>query len=100
MSHRFFGKQIEVISRGGSPDPVSFVLDQESHEIQEILLAWQDYDFPKDGRKHRWWQRKHRNYYRLTTSTGRIFELYFDRGTGGKNPNYRRWYVTREFDTQ
>ena len=95
MSRRFFGKQIQVSVEGQLRQPTSFLLDETLHVIQEILLAWPDYGFGSDGRRrHKWWERRHRNYYRVRTTDDEVYEIYYDRGVSLKSPQYRRWYVT------
>lgn len=96
MERRFFGQLIEVERDDESRAPVAFSFREERHEVAEILTSWQDYGFPNDGRKHKWIQRRHRNYYRIRTAEGRRFEIYYDRGVSMDNPKYMRWYVTRE----
>ena len=97
MGKRFFGKQIEVTVEGELRHPASFRMDETSHVVQEVLLSWQDYGFGNSPeRRHRWWQRHHRSYYRVKTTASEVFEIYHDRGVSLKNPKYRRWYVTRQ----
>ena len=96
MERRFFGQVIEVERDDESRAPVAFAFKGERHEVAEVLTYWQDHGFPNDGRKHRWIQRRHRNYYRVRTAEGRVFEIYFDRGVNVENPKYLRWYVTKE----
>ena len=97
MSRRFFGKQIKVTVEGELRQPASFKLDDELHVVQEVVLAWSDHGFPNDGqRRHRWWQRHHRNYYHVKTADGEEYEIYHDRGTSLKHPEYRKWYITRQ----
>ncbi len=56
--------------------------------IREIIAEWQDYGFSAGApRKKDWRMRRHRNYYRVETNDGDIYELYHDRGLkieGGK----------------
>ena len=96
MPERFFGKHIQVKVEGEVRRPVSFLLDETEYVIREILLAWHDFGFG-DGRqgRRRWWQRHHRNYYRVRTEGDEVFEIYHDRGVSLKHPQYRKWYVTR-----
>ena len=101
MDRRFFGKRVDVVTDEGSPNPTELAFEGEIHAVSEILLMWRDYSFPSNFRRHSWWQRRHRNYYRLRTNQERIFQLYFDRGTGKKSDGpVRRWYITREFSQQ
>ncbi len=79
--------------------PVSFQLEGRDHAIAEILDAWADYGFGSSpSRRKRWWQRHHRNYYRVSTTQGDVFEIYYDRGVSLKNPKYKKWYVSRQLD--
>jgi len=95
-SRRFFGKQIEVTTEGEPRRPVSFLLDDKLYIIEEILVAWPDHGFgATSGKRHRWWQRRHRNYYQVRTTDEEVFEIYYDRGVSLKHPRYRKWYVTR-----
>ena len=98
MSRRFFGKQIDVVTEKFSAIPVSLFIGEEWYKVNETLLDGHDYKFPDDDRKHRWWQRKYKNFYRLSTVGGRIFEIYFDLDSRGINGNPGRRYVTKEFD--
>ncbi len=95
---RFFGKAIDVEVEGELHRPASFSFDGETHVVKEILFYKQDYDFGKESdRRHKWWQRHHRNYYRIRTVEDKLFEIYHDRGASSEHKKYRRWYVTRQF---
>ena len=96
---RFFGQPIDVTVEGDVHRPASFVLEGETYEVKEILLYWQDSGFGKgpQKRQHRWWQRHHRNYYRIKTSNDEVFEIYHDRGAKTEHAQYRKWFVTRQF---
>ena len=96
MSRRFFGQQITVERDQETREPTSFSFKDETHDVTLIMTSWQDYGMPSDGRKHTWRQRHHRNYYRVQTSDGRVFEIYYDRGVSMDSPKYMRWYVTKE----
>jgi hypothetical protein len=65
--------------------------------ISEIIESWPDYGFGSStqGRK-RWWQRHHRNYYRVKATGGETFEIYYDRGVGMKHPERKKWFLTRQ----
>jgi len=96
MPQRFFGKEIKVTTSGEVKAPASFELDGEEHVIAEVLESWPDRGF---GRivlpQRKWLQRHHRNYYRVKTTDGELYEIYYDRGVSLKNPEYKKWYVTR-----
>jgi hypothetical protein len=96
---RFFGKQIDVtVDDGGVQRPIAFAFDDESHDIKLILHYREDTDFGKGHRgSHRWWQRHHRNYYRVKTTNNELFEIYHDRGASTEHRDVRQWYLTRQF---
>jgi hypothetical protein len=96
MPEYFFGRQIEVTTGGDVKQPASFRLDDREYVITEVLESWPDYSFGKSsaGRK-RWWQRHHRNYFRVKTTEGEIYEIYYDRGTNLKHPELKKWFLTR-----
>ena len=93
---RFFGKVINVHKHEETRAPLSFDLDGEQHEIQEVMVSWQDYGMPNDGRKHKWIQRHHRNYFRVRTTRDETYEIYYDRGMSMNNPKHMKWYVTKQ----
>ena len=97
MPERFFGQQIEVNTGGYIKVPLSFRLDAREYFIAEILESWPDYGFGRStlGRK-RWWQRHHRNYYRVKTTDGEVYEIYHDRGTSLSHPELKKWYLSRQ----
>jgi len=94
---QFVGKEITVKTAGELNQPVSFCLDKRDYRIAEILESWPDYGFGSStvGKK-RWWQRHHRNYYRVKTEAGDIYEIYYDRGVNKKHPEYRIWYASKK----
>ena len=96
MPERYFGRKIEVVTGGEVKVPVSFRLDDRDYVITEVLESWPDYGFGKSaaGRK-RWWQRHHRNYYRVKTANGEVYEIYYDRGISLKHPELKKWFLTQ-----
>jgi hypothetical protein len=83
----FYSEKIEVIRDDETKNPVSFVWRNKEYKIKEVIASWPDYSFPKSGAKtKKWWQRKHRNYYRVLTEEDFVFEIYFDRGA--KEPKW------------
>ena len=98
MAPQFFGREVKVTVSGEVKAPISFRLDDREYVISEILLAWQDHGFGPTaaGRKKRWWERRHRNYYRVKTTEGEVFEIYYDRGTSMKYPERRKWFLHRQ----
>jgi hypothetical protein len=78
----FISEEIEITREEKTRNPVSFVWRGKEHKIKEIIAFWPDFSYPKSGAKRkRWWQRKHRNYYRILTEEEEVFEIYFDRGS-------------------
>ena len=96
MPQRFFGKQIKVTTSGEVKTPISFRLDAREYVIAEISESWPDYGFGKGNVHHRWWQRHHRAYYRVKTTTGEVFEIYHDRGTKLEQAERQQWYLYRQ----
>ena len=98
MSPQFFGREIQVSTRGEVKKPIAFKLDDREYIIAEIVREWQDHGFGPTaaGRRNRWWQRRHRNYYLVKTEEGELFEIYFDRGANLKHPELRKWFVHRQ----
>jgi hypothetical protein len=97
MAPQFFSREVEVTVSGEVKVPTSFRLDEREYVILEILLAWPDHSFGQTGsRRKRWWQRRHRNYYRVRTTEGEVFEIYYDRGTSLRHPERKKWYLYRQ----
>ena len=97
MTPQFFGKEIDVSVTGQVRVPASFRLGDREYVIAEIIEAWPDYGFGRNPRPHQQWrQRHHRNYYRVRTTGGEVFEIYHDRGTNLKHPQYKKWILTRQ----
>ena len=97
MAPQFYAREIEVTTESEVQVPTSFRLGDQEYVISQILDAWHDYGFGRSPLRHKkWWQRRHRNYYRIKTTQGEIFEIYFDRGTSLKHPEYRKWFLYRQ----
>lgn len=95
MPERFFGKEINVITGGDVKAPVSFMLDGKEHTVKEVLEFWPDYGFGSSETSKTWRTRHHRNYYRVKTTDGEVYEMYYDRGTNLRHPEFRKWYLTQ-----
>jgi len=97
----FIGRPIEVRQAGEIKAPVAFRLGDTEYEVAEVLEAWQDHGFGlAEPLKKNWRLRHHRNYYRVRTSEGEVFEIYLDRGSEtvasrARRAPQRRWYVYR-----
>ena len=97
MAPQFFGRQINVTTKGEVKVPVSFRLDDREYVISDIVEAWHDYGFGKSPlRRKRWWHRHHRNYYKVKTIEGEIFEIYYDRGTKLEHAERKKWFLYRQ----
>ena len=97
MAPQFFGKEIKVTVSGEVKVPTAFCLGEREYAISEIIDAWPDHGFgPSSSRHKRWWQRRHRNYYRVKTTEGEVFEIYYDRGTNLKYPERKKWFLHRQ----
>ncbi len=97
MAPQFFSREIKVTVSGEVKVPASFRLGEQEYVISEILETWPDYGFGRSPLpRKRWWQRHHRNYYRVRTAQGEIFEIYYDRGTGLDHPERKKWFLYRQ----
>lgn len=98
MPPKFFGREIQVVINDDVKTPKSFNLTGKEYIISEIVQEWQDHGFGPTtaGRRKRWWQRRHRNYYVVKTSEGGLFEIYYDRGTNLNHPERKKWILHRQ----
>ena len=97
MAPQFFGQEIKVSVSDEIKVPTSFRLGDREYVISDIIEAWHDYGFGRSSlRRKRWWQRHHRNYYRVRTTQDEIFEIYYDRGTSLKHPERKKWFLHRQ----
>lgn len=97
MVPEFVGRDISVTVSGEVKTPISFKLGNKEYVIDEVLDSWSDYGFSRtNSRTKKWWQRRHRNYYHVRTVEGEVFEIYHDRGVNLKNPEYKKWFLTRK----
>jgi len=95
---RLYSEKIAVTCESESEDaplrPVSFKWRNEEFRIEEILKSRQDWGFPAGAPKKKTWiLRRHRNYYKVRTECGRVFEIYMDR----KTPQHT-WVLYRELE--
>ena len=97
MVPQFFGQEIKVTVSGEVQVPASFRLGDREYVISDIIAAWPDYGFGGiQLRRKKWWQRHHRNYYRVKTTQGEVFEIYYDRGTKLEHPERKKWFLYRQ----
>jgi hypothetical protein len=77
----FISEEITVVRDKNLGNPVSFRWRDRDYIIKDVVAAWADWGFPAGApRKKDWRLRRHRNYYRVETADGAVFELYHDRG--------------------
>jgi len=74
---RFIDEEIEVRFAQELGPPTSFIWHGREYGILKIEKTYRRLDFKKA-----WWRRRHRDYYRMKTDTGQVFEIYFHRGPG------------------
>ena len=110
---RFIGERIQVEfdrppaleKRPGCPD--RFVWRGKAYQIVEKLSEWHDYS--RRGRMARNMRPEHaavaarrgswgvgRDYYRVRTDTGQLFDLYYDRAPGKAGDRKGAWFLFRE----
>ena len=98
MVRKFFNQEINVTVSGEVKVPTSFHLNEHEYVISEIIEAWADHVYGLSPLRYKkWWQRHHRNYYRVKTIQGEIFENYYDRGTSLEHPERKKWFLCRQF---
>ena len=91
--------------------PSSFTWQGETHHIIEKLSEWHDYT--RRGRMAKNMSEPHaaaavrrgswgvgRDYYRVRTDGGRVFDLYYDRAPKGPDNRKGGWFLFRELDTR
>ena len=93
-----YSEKIAVECESESEDapsrPVSFKWRKQEFMIEEIISGRQDWGFPAGAPRRKVWNlRRHRNYFKVRTECGRLFEIYMDR----KTPELT-WVLYRELD--
>jgi hypothetical protein len=112
-SPRFIGEPIQVQfdrspvleKKPGCPD--QFVWREETYRIAELLSEWHDYG--RHGHMARNMRPAHaaaaarlgswgvgRDYYRVRTETGRVFDLYYDRAPRSVDDRKGAWFLYQE----
>jgi len=77
---QMYSEEIVVKCEGEPSRPVSFKWRDEHFQIERILKSWQDWGFPAGApRRKNWRLRRHRNYFKVCSKGGRVFEIYLDR---------------------
>jgi hypothetical protein len=89
----FLGERIDVEKDKTAPRPVSFRWRGRTYIVAEVLQEWVDAGFgdaPPQSRK--WYNRHHRRYYVVRTTSGDVFRIYLDYADRG-NPAW--WLVSK-----
>ena len=81
---------------GEVKQPSAFVWRGEEYTVAEVVHAWPDWGFAQGAMQRNWRSRRHRNYFRVRTTSGEVYELYLDRGT---KPGHQVWYLYQQLDT-
>jgi hypothetical protein len=100
-----FDEDPALTKKPGAPD--RFVWRGEIHRVAEMLKEWHDYG--RRGRMAHNMRAAHlaaaerrgswgvgRDYYRVRTQDGRIFDLYYDRAPKGAGERSGAWFLYRE----
>jgi len=101
MPVEFIGREIEVqLSDEAVRRPLAFRLGGKRYEVAEVLANWQDHGFGSIKPEARGWRTQHRrNFYRVRTTDGEVFEIYADwmasRRQRKNRPEKGRWYAYR-----
>ncbi len=101
----FFKTEPLLKKRPGAPD--AFVWEGQRFDVVQLLSEWHDYDNRREremtrhtptqlARKQGSWG-VGRDFYRVRTDSGRVFDLYFDRSPKGAD-DIGRWVLYRELD--
>jgi hypothetical protein len=93
---RFIDDRIEVELEGTIRQPRAIVWRGARIKVADILHVWSDWGFSVAATQRNWRTRRHRNYYRIRTEDGRLFEIYLDRGT---KPGREAWFLFQELDS-
>ena len=103
-----FGKQPTLEKKPGCPD--RFVWQDETYRVIEKLSEWHDYG--RLGRMAHNMRPAHatvaarrgswgvgRDYYRVRTDSGRVFDLYYDRAPKKAGDRKGAWFLYREMSS-
>jgi hypothetical protein len=66
----------------GVQAPAAFTWRGTRYEVLEVLSARTEVGFGAGEVTRTWYRRRHRNYWRVRASDGKLYELYLDRGSG------------------
>jgi hypothetical protein len=117
LSAHFIGAQIQVIydqppaleKRPGAPN--GFVWEARAYRMTAILKEWHDYKL--HGKSEIFYAKEQgsyrakaadrqgtwgtgRDYYRVRTDTGEVFDIYYDRTPGGPGGRKGNWFLYQQ----
>ena len=95
MPPQFISEHISVTTDGEIKQPVAFRWKGNEYRVVEVILAWFDWGFPPGAAQRDWRTRRHRNYYRVRTGNGEIFEIYMDRAAPSGDA---QWYLYQRLE--
>jgi hypothetical protein len=75
---------------GGVREPVAFTWRRKRYAVTRVLSSWVDTGFGAGEVTRTWYNRCHRNHYRLETEDGSVCEIYLDR-----SGQRRDWFLAR-----
>lgn len=75
----FVSEPINVSRNKKDNSPVRFEWRGLDRKVIRVLSQWQEWKFPAGVHKPTWRQRRHRNYFKIEASDGKIYEIYMDR---------------------
>jgi hypothetical protein len=88
----FYSQEIQVVRTEKPGLPSAFTWQGKQYQIREIWGEWPDYGFGS-LKRGRWWQRRHRTFFRVVTEGGEVFEIYLDRSEKKK-----KWFLYKRLD--
>ena len=94
MPH-FIDEEIQVEVDGEVSAPTEFTWRDHKYSIAHIVHQWPDWGFAAGSSQRNWRTRRHRNYYRVKTADGEVWEMYLDRNTPDGSP---RWFLYQQLD--
>ncbi len=83
----FIGEEIEVEREEKPGPPTSIKWRGVDYRLQSVRNLLRRLDF-----KRKWYQRRHRDHYIVTTEDGETFEIYFNKG-----PGRRYWVLFKKY---
>ena len=90
---KLISERIEVETaapEGGVRQPVAFTWRGKRYEVRRVMSAWVDTGFGVGEVTRTWYNRRHRNYFRVEAEDGQVYEFYLDRS--GRR---REWVLAR-----